>query len=165
MKNFRGSALAAGVGTPESVPHELQGSSLHFYLRFKHRNCFVFLFDIDFSEASRKTGPANQVLETQSIDNGIACSLPPSWRLNASAEKADGFLRKVFSFSLVAKAAIGSRSRILPERRSAVSSAMPDSLKQWLQCPLKAPAISQPLELPQSPECLPQLECVQTSEC
>ena len=40
MKNFRGSALAAGVGTPESAPHELLGSSLHFYLRFKHRNCF-----------------------------------------------------------------------------------------------------------------------------
>ena len=40
MKNFRGSALAAGVGTPESVPHELLGSSLHFYLRFKHRNFF-----------------------------------------------------------------------------------------------------------------------------
>ena len=42
MKNFRGSALAAGVGTPESAPHELLGSSLHFYLRFKHRNCFIF---------------------------------------------------------------------------------------------------------------------------
>ena len=28
MKNFRGSALAAGVGTPESVPHELLRSSL-----------------------------------------------------------------------------------------------------------------------------------------
>ncbi len=41
MKNFRGSALAAGVGTPESVPHELLGSSLHFYLVFKHRNCFT----------------------------------------------------------------------------------------------------------------------------
>ena len=42
MKNFRGSALAAGVGTPESVPHELLGSSLRFYLVFKHRNCFPF---------------------------------------------------------------------------------------------------------------------------
>ena len=41
MKNFRGSALAAGVGTPESAPHELLGSSLHFYLRFKHRNFFI----------------------------------------------------------------------------------------------------------------------------
>ena len=41
MKNFRGSALAAGVGTPESGPHELQESSLHFYLRFKHRNCLI----------------------------------------------------------------------------------------------------------------------------
>ena len=40
MKNFRGSALAAGVGTPESVPHELLGSSLRFYLVFKHRNCY-----------------------------------------------------------------------------------------------------------------------------
>lgn len=40
MKNFRGSALAAGVGTPESVPHELLGSSLRFYLVFKHRDCF-----------------------------------------------------------------------------------------------------------------------------
>ena len=30
MKNFRGSALAAGVGTPESAPHELLGSSLIF---------------------------------------------------------------------------------------------------------------------------------------
>ena len=30
MKNFRGSALAAGVGTPESVPHEFLGISLHF---------------------------------------------------------------------------------------------------------------------------------------
>lgn len=40
MKNFRGSALAAGVGTPESVPHELLGSSLRFYLVFKHRNYF-----------------------------------------------------------------------------------------------------------------------------
>ena len=39
MKNFRGSALAAGVGTPESVPHELLGSSLRFYLVFKHRDC------------------------------------------------------------------------------------------------------------------------------
>ena len=38
MKNFRGSALAAGVGTPESAPHELRRSSLHFYLGFKHRN-------------------------------------------------------------------------------------------------------------------------------
>ena len=38
MKNFRGSALAAGGGTPESVPHELLGSSLRFYLVFKHRN-------------------------------------------------------------------------------------------------------------------------------
>ena len=38
MKNFRGSALAAGVGTPESVPHELLRSSL-FYLGYKHRNC------------------------------------------------------------------------------------------------------------------------------
>ena len=43
MKNFRGSALAAGVGTPESVPHELLGSSLRFYLVFKHRD-FVFTF-------------------------------------------------------------------------------------------------------------------------
>ena len=39
MKNFRGSALAAGVGTPESAPHELLGSSLHFYLGYKHRDC------------------------------------------------------------------------------------------------------------------------------
>ena len=39
MKNFRGSALAAGVGTPESAPHELPRSSLHFYLGFKHRDC------------------------------------------------------------------------------------------------------------------------------
>ena len=38
MKNFRGSALAAGVGTPESVPYELLGSSLRFYLVFKHRD-------------------------------------------------------------------------------------------------------------------------------
>ena len=30
MKNFRGSALAAVVGTPESAPHELLGSSLIF---------------------------------------------------------------------------------------------------------------------------------------
>ena len=31
MKNFRGSALAAGVGTPESAPHEPSGKlSLHF---------------------------------------------------------------------------------------------------------------------------------------
>ena len=30
MKNFRGSALAAGVGTPESAPHELLGSTLIF---------------------------------------------------------------------------------------------------------------------------------------
>ena len=41
MKNFRGSALAAGVGTPESVPHELLGSSLRFYLVFKHRDCLT----------------------------------------------------------------------------------------------------------------------------
>ena len=41
MKNFRGSALAAGVGTPESAPHELLGSSLRFYFDFKHRNLFV----------------------------------------------------------------------------------------------------------------------------
>ena len=40
MKNFRGSALAAGVGTPESAPHELPRSSLHFYLVFKHRDYF-----------------------------------------------------------------------------------------------------------------------------
>lgn len=38
MKNFQGSALAAGVGTPESVPHELLKSSLHFYLGYKHRD-------------------------------------------------------------------------------------------------------------------------------
>ena len=38
MKNFRGSALAAGGGTPESVPYELLGSSLRFYLVFKHRD-------------------------------------------------------------------------------------------------------------------------------
>ena len=43
MKNFRGSALAAGVGTPASAPHELPRSSLHFYLGFKHRDC---LFDV-----------------------------------------------------------------------------------------------------------------------
>ena len=43
MKNFRGSALAAGVGTPESAPHELHGSSLRFYLVFKHRD-FVKAF-------------------------------------------------------------------------------------------------------------------------
>ena len=40
MKNFRGSALAAGVGTTESAPHELLGSSLRFYLVFKHRNFY-----------------------------------------------------------------------------------------------------------------------------
>ena len=50
MKNFRGSALAAGVGTPESVPHELLGSSLRFYLVFKHRDCFVIYIHI-------QTGP------------------------------------------------------------------------------------------------------------
>ena len=49
MKNFRGSALAAGVGTPESAPHELLGSSLRFYLVFKHRNCIYvnFIFHDD----------------------------------------------------------------------------------------------------------------------
>ena len=40
MKNFRGSASAAGVGTPESAPHELLKSSLHFYLAFKHRDFY-----------------------------------------------------------------------------------------------------------------------------
>ena len=34
MKNFRGAALAAGVGTPESVPHESEQDSFDF----KHRN-------------------------------------------------------------------------------------------------------------------------------
>ena len=46
MKNFRGSALAAGVGTPESVPHELLKSSLHFYSGYKHRDCLVLQYDI-----------------------------------------------------------------------------------------------------------------------
>lgn len=42
MKNFRGSALAAGVGTPESVPHELLGSSLHF-IWFSNIGTVVFV--------------------------------------------------------------------------------------------------------------------------
>lgn len=43
MKNFRGSTLAAGVGTPESAPHELRRSSFHFfYFDFKHRNYSPF---------------------------------------------------------------------------------------------------------------------------
>ena len=56
MKNFRGSALAAGGGTPESVPHELLGSSLRFYLVFKHRNCFfeilvpTIFYDLDITQ-------------------------------------------------------------------------------------------------------------------
>lgn len=56
MKNFRGSALAAGVGTPESVPHELLKSSLHFYLGYKHRDWFcvamaiVTAFNYDVGE-------------------------------------------------------------------------------------------------------------------
>lgn len=41
MNNFLGSALAAGDGTPEIVPHELRSCSLNFYLRFKHRNPFT----------------------------------------------------------------------------------------------------------------------------
>jgi len=45
MKNFRGAALAAGVGTPESAPHELQGSSLHFYSDYKHRNLFLYRYN------------------------------------------------------------------------------------------------------------------------
>ena len=53
MKNFRGSALAAGVGTPESVPHELLGSSLRFYLVFKHRNYINYSFMSPVSHVSK----------------------------------------------------------------------------------------------------------------
>ena len=49
MKNFRGSALAAGVGTPESVPHELLRSSLHFYLGYKHRDYLKMAFTEAFN--------------------------------------------------------------------------------------------------------------------
>ena len=64
MKNFRGSALAAGVGTPESAPHELLGSSLHFYLRFKHRNFFI---------VSRCEDNQNYCKNNKKIDRDAAC--------------------------------------------------------------------------------------------
>ena len=68
MKNFRGSALAAGVGTPESVPHELLGSSLRFYLVFKHRDCFIVML-------TRLLGPANLDKTTLPAKKEIAKNL------------------------------------------------------------------------------------------
>ena len=78
MKNFRGSALAAGVGTPESAPHELLGSSLRFYLGFKHRDYYYTLQSVHrfnnnirnmFSEIKER-GITNLILDLRNNPGG-----------------------------------------------------------------------------------------------
>ena len=108
MKNFRGSALAAGVGTPESAPHELQGSSLHFYLRFKHRNCFGISYKyskINPSSLARQYIPKGSDFDLYSEENLAEIE----WKLNQRPGKLLCYLTPLDYFKKLYNFDFGSR--------------------------------------------------------
>ena len=111
MKNFRGSALAAGVGTPESVPHELLGSSLRFYLVFKHRDCYDIPFFALISSIALSNYSSHACCSAQRL-------LPPASVMSKVRKPSDKSKKALFIKFFVVYPNFGYRSNNAPVTHS-----------------------------------------------